>query len=62
MQHCKSIGLFDISLEHCLTYSRHSVRILEDFPGSLGIGNLPANARDMGLLPAPGRFHMPWNN
>ena len=23
---------------------------------------LPANAGDMGLMPAPGRFHMPWSN
>ena len=62
MQHCKSVGLFGTSLEHCRTYSRHSIRILEDFPDSLGIGNLLANARDMGLLPALGRFHMPWDN
>ena len=23
------------------------------------VGNLPANARDMGLIPDPGRFHVP---
>ena len=24
--------------------------------------NPPANAGDTGLIPGPGRFHMPWNN
>jgi len=24
--------------------------------------NLPANAGDMGLIPGPGRFHIPHNN
>ena len=26
------------------------------------VKNLPANAGDMGLIPDPGRFHMPWSN
>ena len=26
------------------------------------VKNLPANARDTGLIPAPGRSHMLWNN
>ena len=26
------------------------------------VENLPANARVMGLIPALGRFHMPWSN
>ena len=26
------------------------------------VKNLPANAGDMGLIPDPGRSHMPWNN
>ena len=28
------------------------------FPGGLVVKNLPADARDMGLIPVPGRFHM----
>ena len=31
----------------------------EDFPGGPLVKNLPANAGDMGLIPGPGRFHMP---
>ena len=30
-----------------------------DFPGGAVDKNLPANARDMGSIPGPGRFHMP---
>ena len=33
-----------------------------DFPGGAVVKNLPANTRDMGLSPGPGRSHMPWNN
>ena len=32
-----------------------------NFPGGGPVvKNLPVNARDMGLIPGPGRFHMPW--
>ena len=30
------------------------------FPGGTEDKNPPANAGDMGLIPGPGRFHMPW--
>ena len=30
-----------------------------DFPGDSVVRNLPANAGDMGLIPDPGRSHMP---
>ena len=30
-----------------------------DFPGDPVVKNLPANAGNMGSIPAPGRFHMP---
>ena len=30
-----------------------------DFPGGTVDKNLPANAGDTGLIPGPGRFHMP---
>ena len=32
------------------------------FPGGSVVKNLPANAGDMGSIPDPGRFHMPWSN
>ena len=31
-----------------------------DFLGGTVDKNLPANARDMGLILGPGRLHMPW--
>ena len=31
----------------------------QDFPGGPVVENPPANAGDMGLIPAPGRSHMP---
>ena len=31
---------------------------LRDFPGGPVFKNSPANARDMGLIPGPGRSHM----
>ena len=30
-----------------------------DFPGGAVVKNLPANAGDTGLIPGPGRSHMP---
>ena len=33
-----------------------------DFPGGVVVKNPPANAGDMGLIPGPGRFHMPRSN
>ena len=32
------------------------------FPGGAVVKNPPANARDMGSSPGPGRYHMPWSN
>ena len=32
------------------------------FPGSSVVKNPPANAGDTGLIPDPGRSHMPWKN
>ena len=29
-------------------------------PGGPGVKNLPASAGDTGLIPDPGRSHMPW--
>ena len=32
------------------------------FPGGAAVKNLPANARDTGSRPGPGRSHMPRSN
>ena len=32
------------------------------FPGGAVVNNPPANARDMGSSPGPGRSHMQWSN
>ena len=32
------------------------------FPGGSVVKNLPANAGDTGLIPGPGRSHVPWSN
>ena len=31
----------------------------QDFPGGAVVKNPPANAEDTGLIPGPGRSHMP---
>ena len=31
-----------------------------DFPGGPVVGGPPDNMGDMGWIPGPGRFHMPW--
>ena len=33
-----------------------------DFPGGAVVKNLPAHAGDKGLIPGPGRSHMPRSN
>jgi len=33
-----------------------------DFPGGGVDKNLPTSARDINLIPSPGRFHVPRNN
>ena len=35
---------------------------MKDLPRGPVVENLPANAGDMGSIPGPGRFHMPWDN
>ena len=35
---------------------------MSDVPGGTVDRNLPTNAGDIGLIPGPGRFHMPWGN
>ena len=36
--------------------------LLRDFLGGAVVKNPPANARDTGSSPGPGRSHMPWSN
>ena len=36
--------------------------VRSDFPGSSVNKNPPTNAGDRGLIPGPGRFHVPWSN
>ena len=33
-----------------------------DFPGGSVVKNQPANAKEVGLIPDPGRVHIPWSN
>ena len=40
----------------------HQNKARWDFPGGAVVENLPANARDMGSIPGPGRSNMPWSN
>ena len=45
----------------CLSSSLEKLdfRMKEDFPGGIVDKNLPATAGDKGLIPGPGRCHMP---
>ena len=35
---------------------------MRGFPGGSVVKNPPASAGDVGLIPVPGRSHMPWSN
>ena len=37
-------------------------REIWDFPGGTVVRNPPAHAGDAGLIPGPGRSHVPWSN
>ena len=38
------------------------VKSMEDFARGPVVKNPPASEGDMGLIPCPERFHMPWGN
>ena len=38
------------------------MKTTRDFPGGSVVGNPPASAGDMSLIPDPGRSHMLWSN
>ena len=39
-----------------------TIQSVQDFPGGTVNKNPPASAGDTGLIPGPGRFHVPWSN
>ena len=39
-----------------------TIKNVQDFPGGTVNKNPPASAGDTGLIPGPGRFHVPWSN
>ena len=48
-----------IKLDYSHTMNKKKFK---DFPGDTVVKNPPANAGDMGSIPAPGRSHMPRSN
>ena len=56
----KKMSLGQIKGIAALGRSKH--KTVQDFLGSPVVKNLPANAGDTGLIPGPGRSHMPWGN
>ena len=40
----------------------HFCKLKRDFPVDTVNKNPTANATDIGSIPSPGRFHMPWSN
>ena len=40
--------------------SKPGLRLIWDFSGGPVAGSPPASAGDIGLIPGPGRSHMPW--
>ena len=54
-----------LSLCNVLTYLKNNffcIKILKDFPGGTVDRNALANAGNIGSVPGPGRFHIPWGN
>ena len=53
----------NISMEkQFMSLKNFSKIILSDFPGGPLVKNLSANVGNNGLIPGPGRSHMPWSN
>ena len=46
---------------HCVC-ATHIQKFNKGFPGGAVVKNPPANAGDTGLIPGPGRSHMPRSN
>ena len=59
----KNILMSNISMEkQFVSLKNFSKIILSDFPGGPLVKNLSANVGNNGLIPGPGRSHMPWSN
>ena len=54
----KNKGNRELSGETSFLYSKKDIL---DFPSSTVDESLLANVGDLGFVPGPGRFHMPWN-
>ena len=52
----------DYNKAECLIEDPCLKQMRGDFPGGVVVKNPPANAGHMGLIPGPGRSHMPRNN
>ena len=50
------------AVERCHDPTGKRNRRARDFPGGAVLKNLPAKAGDTGLIPGPGRSHMPQTN
>ena len=58
----KSRHLVEWVKEHNPTICCLQGTYFRNFPGGTVDKNPPANAGNMGSIPGPGRFHMPWSN
>ena len=49
-------------MQYCFGKIWIKSKSIQDFPGGPVVKTPPANAEDMGSIPASGRFHMLWDN
>ena len=60
---CLSNGYSNEVSRECPGKNKYSITICGlDFPGGIVDKNLPVNKGDKGLIPGPGRSHMPQSN
>ena len=52
----------DVEKPEPLSPRGHMKGCSRDFPGGLVVKNPTANSVNMGLIPGPGRSHIPWSN
>ena len=54
---------WEVEVSRCrLLYTEWINNKVLGFPAGAVVKNPPANAGDMGLIPGPGRSHVPWSN
>ena len=51
-----------IVLSAYIPHANSTLKLQGGFPSGSVVKNLPANAGDTGLIPDPGRSHIPWSN